>query len=52
MAEELQGSGRSARAIPDLIDKIADERVATDVEGTVKFVTEKDHPALSMPPLM
>ena len=36
---------------PDLIDRICDERVATDVEGLVKHVTEKNHPALSMPPL-
>jgi acetyl-CoA synthase len=37
---------------PDLLDKIADETIATDVEGVVKYVTEKNHPALSLPPLM
>jgi acetyl-CoA synthase len=37
---------------PDLIDKICDERHATDVEGTVAYITEKKHPALEMPPLM
>jgi acetyl-CoA synthase len=37
---------------PDLIDKICDERFATDVEGTVAYVTEKKHPALEMPPMM
>ena len=37
---------------PDLIDKICDERFATDVEGTVAYVTEKHHPALEMPPMM
>jgi len=36
---------------PDLIEKICDERIATDVEGLVRHVTEKNHPALSMPPL-
>ncbi len=36
---------------PNLIDKICDERIATDVEGLVRFLTEKNHPALSMPPL-
>jgi acetyl-CoA synthase len=37
---------------PDLIDKICDERHATDVEGTVAYITEKHHPALEMPPMM
>jgi acetyl-CoA synthase len=36
---------------PDLIERICDERIATDVEGLVRFVTEKNHPALTMPPL-
>jgi acetyl-CoA synthase len=36
---------------PDLIDKICDERIATDVEGLVRYITEKNHPALSMPPM-
>jgi acetyl-CoA synthase len=36
---------------PDLIEKICDERAATDVEGVVRYITEKNHPALSMPPL-
>jgi acetyl-CoA synthase len=35
----------------ELIDKICDERSATDVEGLLKFLQEKTHPALSMPPL-
>ncbi len=33
---------------PDLIDKIADETVATDAEQLVAFLTEKGHPALTM----
>jgi len=37
---------------PGLIEKICDERSATDVEGLLKFVQEKEHPALSMPPLL
>ena len=51
MAEQLQQVA-AREGDPDLIDKIADERVATDVEGTMKHVTEKGHPALSLPPLM
>jgi acetyl-CoA synthase len=37
---------------PDLIDRICDERVATDVEGLLAYVTEKNHPALTMPSLL
>ncbi len=37
---------------PDLLDKIADERVATTVDELVAFLEEKGHPALTMDPLM
>lgn len=33
---------------PDLIEKIADETICTDVEGLVAHLTEKGHPALEM----
>ena len=36
---------------PDLISRIADERVATDVESLTAFLLEKEHPALSMDPI-
>jgi len=36
---------------PDLINKIADERVATDVETLTAFLLEKEHPALMMDPI-
>ena len=36
---------------PDLIDKIADETICTDVEGLLEHLQEKEHPALSMPPM-
>jgi acetyl-CoA synthase len=36
---------------PDLIDKIADETVCTDVEGLLEHLQKKEHPVLSMPPL-
>ena len=48
MAEQLKKVAER-EGDPDLVDKICDERVATDVEGLVAFVTEKNHPALSMP---
>ncbi len=51
MAEQLKVvAGREGD--PDLIDRICDERVATDVEGLVAYITEKNHPALSMDALM
>jgi acetyl-CoA synthase len=36
---------------PDLIDKIADETICTDVEGLLEHLQKKEHPVLSMPPL-
>jgi acetyl-CoA synthase len=37
--------------IPDLMDKIADETVATDVDQLLPFLEEHGHPALTMDPL-
>ncbi|MDP2928980.1 MAG: CO dehydrogenase/CO-methylating acetyl-CoA synthase complex subunit beta, partial [Candidatus Omnitrophota bacterium] len=38
--------------VPDLVDKIADETIATDTAGLVEYLTKVNHPALSMPALM
>ena len=38
--------------IPDLLDRIADERIGTTEEEILGFLTEKNHPALSLEPLM
>ncbi len=35
----------------DLIDRIADERIATSVEELLVFLEEREHPALTMPPI-
>ena len=51
MAEQLKKVAER-EGDPDLLNKICDERIATDVEGLVAFVTEKNHPALAMPALM
>jgi acetyl-CoA synthase len=51
MAEQLKKVAER-EGDPDLIDRICDERYATDVEGLVAYVTEKSHPALEMPPLL
>jgi acetyl-CoA synthase len=37
--------------IEDFCDKIADETVATTEEEVLEFITQKNHPALSMDPL-
>jgi len=51
MAEQLKQVAQR-EGDPDLIDRICDERSATDVEGTVAYITGKHHPALDMPPMM
>jgi acetyl-CoA synthase len=38
--------------IPDLLDRIADESIGTTEEAILPFLTEKNHPALSMDPLL
>jgi len=38
--------------MPDLFDKIATEENATEAEPLLKFLQEKNHPALGLPPLM
>ncbi len=50
MAEELK-EVCEREGEPDLLDKIADERVATTVEELVAFLEEKGHPALTMDPM-
>ncbi|HPL17360.1 MAG TPA: hypothetical protein PL180_11740, partial [Spirochaetota bacterium] len=37
--------------MPDLLDRIADETVGTSEEEIINFLTEKQHPALTMEPL-
>ncbi|OGS43407.1 MAG: CO dehydrogenase/CO-methylating acetyl-CoA synthase complex subunit beta [Elusimicrobia bacterium RIFOXYD2_FULL_34_15] len=38
--------------IPDFLDKIADETIATDTEKLLEFLQKVNHPALTMDPLM
>jgi acetyl-CoA synthase len=51
MAEELKEAA-IREGDPDLIDKIADERVATTEEEVLAYLEEMGHPALTMDPLM
>ncbi len=50
MAEELKAAAER-EGDPNLVDKIADERVATTVDELLPFLEEKGHPAMTMPPL-
>ncbi|MBI5573940.1 MAG: CO dehydrogenase/CO-methylating acetyl-CoA synthase complex subunit beta [Elusimicrobia bacterium] len=38
--------------IPDFLDKIADETIATDTEKLLEFLQKVNHPALTIEPLM
>jgi len=51
MAEELKEAA-IREGDPDLIDKIADERVATTEEEVLAYLEQTGHPALTMEPLM
>ncbi len=50
MAEELRAAAER-EGVPDLLDKIADERKVTDVDELVAWLEEHNHPALAMPPM-
>ncbi len=51
MADELKRAAEFAGE-PDLLDKIADETICTEVPDLVAYLESKAHPALTMPPLM
>jgi acetyl-CoA decarbonylase/synthase complex subunit delta len=50
MADELQAAAER-EGIPDLVDRIADGSIVTEVDELVDFLKEKDHPALQMSPM-
>lgn len=50
MADELRAVAER-EGDPDLINKIADERVATTVEELLAYLEEHNHPALVMDPM-
>lgn len=49
--EGLNARGQEL-GIPDLVDRIADETVGLTEEEILPFLTEKEHPALKMDPIM
>jgi len=50
MAEELKAVA-IREGDPDLIDKIADETICTDVDGLLPWLEKVGHPALTMDPM-
>jgi acetyl-CoA synthase len=56
MLKEEIGERFKARAaemgVPDLLDKIADETIGTTEDEILPFLTEKGHPALTMPSII
>ena len=50
--KEMFDARAKEEGMPDLLDKIADETVATTEEEIVAYSQKTGHPALTMPPLM
>ena len=50
MGEQLKAVAER-EGVPDLLDKIADETICTEVDQLLEFLQEKGHPALELPPL-
>jgi acetyl-CoA synthase len=38
--------------IPDLLDRVADETIGITEDTIIPYLTEKNHPAISMPPII
>jgi acetyl-CoA synthase len=51
MRERLQKRGEEM-GVPNFVDMIADETVGTTEDEILPFLTEKNHPALTMDPMM
>ena len=51
MKEALVARAKEA-GVPDFVDKIADETVATTPDQIMEWVQKVDHPVLKMPPLL
>ena len=52
VAERLNKTAKELYGIDNFTDMIGDETVSTDPEELVAFLTEHNHPALSMDPMM
>ena len=52
VAERLNKTAKEMYGIDNFTDMVGDETIATDPETLVAFLTEKNHPALGMDPMM
>ena len=52
VAERLNKTAKELYGIDNFTDMVGDETVATDPERLVAFLTEKNHPALALDPMM
>ena len=52
MGDGARPRSAPARACPTCSTRIADETICTDVDGLLPFLEEKQHPALTMDPLV
>ncbi len=52
LSAKINKTAKELYGIDNFCDMIADETITTDPEGLLAFLTEKDHPVLSMEPIM
>ena len=52
VAEKLNATAKELYGIDNFTDMVADETICTEVDDLMNFLTEKNHPVLSMEPLM
>ena len=52
MAARLNKTAKEVYGIDNFSDMICDDTIATDSEGVLAFLQEKNHPALAMDPIM
>ena len=52
VAERLNATAKELLGIDNFTDMIADETITSDCEELYAWLTEKNHPVLSMEPLM
>ncbi len=52
LSAKINKTAKELYGIENFCDMIADETITTDPEGLLAFLTEKDHPVLSMEPIM
>lgn len=52
LSDRINATAKELYGVDNFVDMIADETITTDVEGLMTFLSEKNHPVLSMEPMM